>query len=313
MLEIKNISVELKGSDKHFLILRNVSLSLKKGEIIGIAGESGSGKTILAKTILNIITKPVVKTGGEIILDGKPIVTEQDFRQIRGDRISMIFQNPTASLNPVFTIGDQITEAIRTHNPEISVKEAMERAEQLLSEVEIPHPKERLRAYPHQLSGGMNQRVMIAIALSSNPEVLIADEPTTALDVTIQMQIISLLKRLNQEKELSVIFITHDLELLANTAGTCYIMYAGEIMEKLSSEDLKSGNIRHPYTKSLKACVPQIGEKREYLNTIQGTITFNGNEFADKCVFSGRCDRATEKCFKEKPVFSDGFSCHNPY
>ncbi|MGE4318170.1 MAG: ABC transporter ATP-binding protein [Deferribacterales bacterium] len=313
MLEIKNISVELKGSDKHFLILRDVSLSLKKGEIIGIAGESGSGKTILAKTILNLISNPVVKTGGEIILDGKPVVTEQDFRNIRGDRISMIFQNPTASLNPVFTIGDQITEAIRTHHPEISVKEALSMAEQLLSEVEIPHPKERLKAYPHQLSGGMNQRVMIAIALSSSPEVLIADEPTTALDVTIQMQIIRLLKRLNREKGLSVIFITHDLELLANTAEDCYIMYAGEIMEKLAAKDLKSDNIRHPYTKNLKACVPQIGEKREYLNTIQGTITFNGNEFDNKCVFAERCGRKTDICVTKKPEFKNGFCCFNPY
>lgn len=313
MLEIKNISVELKGSDKHFLILRDISLNIEKGGILGIAGESGSGKTILAKTILNIIKPPVVKTAGSIRLNGTELSSEKDFRTIRGGRISMIFQNPTASLNPVFSIGDQITEAIRTHHPKISKDEALKMAENLLTEVEIPHPKERLKSYPHQLSGGMNQRVMIAIALSSSPEILIADEPTTALDVTIQQQIIKLIKRLNSDKGLSVIFITHDLELLSNTAETCCIMYAGEIMEMLSAGDLKSGKIKHPYTKNLKDCVPVLGEKREYLNTIPGTITFNGREFDNRCVFYDRCERRTELCALKKPVLTDGAACHHPY
>lgn len=312
MLEIKNISVELKGSDKHFLILRDVSLKMQKGGIIGIAGESGSGKTILAKTILNIIKKPVIKTEGSIILDGRELLTESDFRSVRGNKISMIFQNPTASLNPVFSVGEQITEAIRTHYPEVSRKEAEERAVKLLTEVEIPHPAERLKSYPHQLSGGMNQRVMIAIALSSNPELLIADEPTTALDVTIQQQIIRLIKKLNVEKNLSVMFITHDLELLANTADTCYIMYAGEIMEIISSADLKNGNIRHPYTKNLKDCVPVVGETREYLNTIPGTITFNSRDFDNRCIFYDRCTKRSPLCAEKKPLLNDGVSCHHP-
>lgn len=196
MLEIINLTIELKNTSNPFIILRDISLTLKKGEILGIAGESGSGKTILAKSILNLISKPVVKTHGIITLDGVTLEVENDFRAVRGSKISMIFQNPpTASLNPVFTIGSQLIETIRIHQPELSSVQARARAVELLTEVEIPHPEERLNTYPHQLSGGMNQRVMIAMALASDPEILIADEPTTALDVTIQAQIVKLLKK----------------------------------------------------------------------------------------------------------------------
>ncbi|MGE4265826.1 MAG: ABC transporter ATP-binding protein [Deferribacterales bacterium] len=313
MLSINNLSVELKSSDNPFIILRDISFSLQKGEILGIAGESGSGKTILAKTILNLIRKPVVKTAGSIILDGRELKDEKDFASVRGAKISMIFQNPTGSLNPVFTVGAQITEAILTHNPKMQKKEAWDKAVALLTEVEIPHPAERMNSYPHQLSGGMNQRVMIAIALSSDPEVLIADEPTTALDVTIQQQILLLIKKLNREKNLSVIFITHDLGLLARIADESYIMYAGEMMERITSADMEKGTMRHPYTRALKACVPVVGDSREYLNTIKGTITFNGRAFDSKCVFADRCERRTEQCLIRKPEFKDGFSCFNPF
>lgn len=313
MLEIKNLSVELKSPDKGFIILRDISFTLNDGEILGIAGESGSGKTILSKTILNLIRKPVIKTAGSIVLDGKELITDKDFMSVRGSRISMIFQNPTSSLNPVFTVGDQITEAILTHNSKMHKKEAFEKAVNLLTEVEIPHPAERMKAYPHQLSGGMNQRVMIAIALASDPEVLIADEPTTALDVTIQQQIIELIKKLNREKGLSVLFITHDIDLLSRVADASYIMYAGEMMERVYTEDMKKGRIRHPYTVNLKNCVPEIGDSRKYLNTIKGTITFNSREFDNKCVFAPRCEKKTELCEREKPEFKNGFACHNPY
>jgi len=313
MLTVNNLTVELKSRDNSFIILRNVSFALKKGEILGIAGESGSGKTILAKTILNLIKKPVVKTGGEIVLDGKAVTAEKDFREIRGSRISMIFQNPTASLNPVFTVGSQIVETIRLHHKGITEKQAGEKAAELLAEVEIPHPKERLNSYPHQLSGGMNQRVMIAMALASEPELLIADEPTTALDVTIQQQIVDLIKKLNREKNLSVIFITHDLSLLSKAADESFIMYAGEIMERLTAAQLKNDGMRHPYTKNLRNCVPHIGEDRTYLNTIAGTITFNSRDFDCACVFHPRCEKATDKCRKEKPLFTGGFSCFHPH
>jgi oligopeptide/dipeptide ABC transporter ATP-binding protein len=313
MLEVKDLRVELESKKSGFIILRDVSFTLNKGDIIGIAGESGSGKTILAKTIMNLISKPVLKTAGEIILDGSKLETEKDFRAIRGEKISMIFQNPTASLNPVYTIGNQLVETIRIHNPNVSHNEAEKRAEKLLTEVEIPHPKERLKSYPHQLSGGMNQRVMIAMALASDPEILIADEPTTALDVTIQMQIVELIKKLNREKQLSVIFITHDLSLLAQAADNSFIMYAGEVMEKVSAEQLRSGTMRHPYTRNLQSCVPRIDDNREFLNTIKGTITFNSSEFDSACIFHPRCEKATEKCRSEKPPFTDVFTCFYPY
>jgi len=313
MLEVKNLTIELKSPSNNFIILRNISFSLKKGEILGIAGESGSGKTILAKSILKLIKKPVVKTDGDIILDGKTLSTDKDFRAIRGEKISMIFQNPTASLNPVYTVGNQIIETIRTHNSKISTKDAEKRAVELLTEVEIPHPQERLNSYPHQLSGGMNQRIMIAMALASDPEVLIADEPTTALDVTIQQQIVDLIKKLNREKNLSVIFITHDLSLLAQVATESYIMYAGEMMERLTSEQLRNDDMHHPYTRNLQSCVPKLNDDREYLNTIKGTITFNNKEFDNSCIFHPRCDKATDKCRTEKPPFTNGFSCFYPF
>lgn len=313
MLEVKNLTIELQNKSDGFIILRDVSFSLQKGEILGIAGESGSGKTILAKSILNLIRKPVVKTGGFIGIDGAEMKTEKDFRAVRGEKISMIFQNPTASLNPVFTVGDQITETIRIHKPAMSAREAKSEAVRLLDEVEIPHPAERLNSYPHQLSGGMNQRVMIAMALASDPEILIADEPTTALDVTIQEQIVELIKRLNREKELSVIFITHDLSLLSRVADESFIMYAGEIMERLSAEQLRENTMRHPYSRNLSNCVPRLDDSREYLNTIKGTITFNGSRFDNACVFHPRCEHAQEKCRTEKPVFENGFSCFYPF
>lgn len=255
----------------------------------------------------------MVKTHGIITLDGVTLEVENDFRAVRGSKISMIFQNPTASLNPVFTIGSQLIETIRIHQPELSSVQARARAVELLTEVEIPHPEERLNTYPHQLSGGMNQRVMIAMALASDPEILIADEPTTALDVTIQAQIVKLLKKLNVEKNLSIIFITHDLSLLAQVADESFIMYAGEIMERLTAGQLKNNGMHHPYTKNLQSCVPRIGDSREYLNTIKGTITFNNSEFDNACVFHPRCDRAADKCRTVKPPFSSGFACFYPY
>jgi oligopeptide/dipeptide ABC transporter ATP-binding protein len=313
MLKVSGLDVELADKKKHFIILKDISFTLSPGEILGIAGESGSGKTILAKTVMNLIKKPVIKTDGEIILDGEKLDNEKQFRKIRGSKISMIFQNPTASLNPVFTVGEQIVEAIRAHDSKISKKDALAKAEKLLEEVEIPHPKERLNSYPHQLSGGMNQRAMIAIALASDPELLIADEPTTALDVTIQQQIVSLIKKLNREKNLSVLFITHDLSLLQQVADESFIMYAGEIMERVTSDDMKNGEMRHPYTHALKKCVPDISDSRDYLNTIEGTITFNSSQFDNSCIFHERCEKAEDKCRTEKPQFMNGCKCHFPY
>ncbi|WP_241654052.1 ABC transporter ATP-binding protein [Geovibrio thiophilus] len=294
--------------------MRDVSLSVQKGEILGIGGESGSGKTILAKTVLGLLSRPVRKLSGEIIFEGKPLETEKDFRSVRGKNVSMIFQNPTASLNPVMKIGTQITEAIRAADKSIGKAEARRKAEQLLREVEIDYPSERLESYPHQLSGGMNQRAMIAIALASNPELLIADEPTTALDVTIQKQIIDLLLKLNKEKHLSIIFITHDLSLMQAISHRCVILYAGEIMEKTDSENLRENRIRHPYTFSLKKCLPTLEEKNEQLYSIPGVIDKNTEEYDNSCVFHKRCFNRIDKCLTEKPKLTENrpFACHNP-
>ncbi|QAR33001.1 ABC transporter ATP-binding protein [Geovibrio thiophilus] len=314
MLFINGLNIGIKNSGKTIHILRDVSLSVQKGEILGIGGESGSGKTILAKTVLGLLSRPVRKLSGEIIFEGKPLETEKDFRSVRGKNVSMIFQNPTASLNPVMKIGTQITEAIRAADKSIGKAEARRKAEQLLREVEIDYPSERLESYPHQLSGGMNQRAMIAIALASNPELLIADEPTTALDVTIQKQIIDLLLKLNKEKHLSIIFITHDLSLMQAISHRCVILYAGEIMEKTDSENLRENRIRHPYTFSLKKCLPTLEEKNEQLYSIPGVIDKNTEEYDNSCVFHKRCFNRIDKCLTEKPKLTENrpFACHNP-
>lgn len=300
MLEVNSLNVTADIKDNPFHILRDVSFNICKGEILGVAGESGSGKSILSKTIIGLINKPVVKTAGDIILCGKKLQTQEDFRSVRGNKISMIFQNPTASLNPVFKIGDQIIETILLHNPSLTKKQAWTKSVELLEEVEIRYPEDRMNSYPHQLSGGMNQRVMIALALSSNPEILIADEPTTALDVTIQKQIINLIKKLNTEKKLSVMFITHDIKLLTDISTRNIIMYSGEIMEIIDSPSLFNGDIKHPYTFSLKKCIPAI-EKRDELYTIPGNVEHNTALFENKCIFENRCFNAKEKCSREKP------------
>ncbi len=314
MLFINGLNIGIKNSGKIIHILRDISLNVRKGEILGIGGESGSGKTILAKTVLGILSRPVEKLSGEIIFEEKPLETEKDFRSVRGRNISMIFQNPTASLNPVMKIGTQITEAIRAADKAISKTEARKKAEQLLREVEIDYPAERLESYPHQLSGGMNQRVMIALALASDPELLIADEPTTALDVTIQKQIIELLLKLNREKNLSIIFITHDLSLMQAISHRCVILYAGEIMEKTDSKDLRENKIRHPYTFSLKKCLPTLDERKETLYSIPGVIDKNTEEYDSSCVFHKRCFNKIDKCLIEKPKLAEDrpFACHNP-
>jgi oligopeptide/dipeptide ABC transporter ATP-binding protein len=314
MLYVSGLNVGIKNSLSYIHILRDISFQVADGEILGIGGESGSGKTILAKTIMGLISDPVKRYSGDIVFDGKALEKEKDFRAVRGKNISMIFQNPTASLNPVMKIGVQLTETLRTADPSLSKADAEKRAEALLREVELDYPKERLESYPHQLSGGMNQRVMIAMALASNPELLIADEPTTALDVTIQKQIIELLLKLNREKKLSIIFITHDLSLMQTVSHRCIILYAGEIMEKIDSNDLREGRIKHPYTKSLKKCIPVLGNPEEQLYSIPGVIEKNTNEFDSSCVFVKRCFNAIDICSKEKPQMDESrpFRCHNP-
>ncbi len=310
MLEIKNLTVELSSPENPFYILRRVSINLKKGCILGLAGESGSGKSVLAKTVMGLNSPPVKTLSGEIILNGKPLETESDFKAARGKKISMIFQNPQASLNPVMTIGAQLTETIRLGR-KISGAKAAEKAAELLSSVEIDRPAERLKAYPHQLSGGMNQRVMIALALASDPEILIADEPTTALDVTIQAQIIKLIMKLNRERRLTTLFISHDLSLLMRICPEIAVLYCGELMEITSGSDLREDRLLHPYTKALKSCIPEIGVKTA-LTTIKGSIGRNDASADSRCIFAERCPRAEKICFESKPAFNGRYACHRP-
>ena len=311
MLQVNNLTVELKSNKEYFYILRDFSIHINKGEIFGLAGESGSGKSVFAKCILGLNKAPIYKTAGEIIVDNICVDSKESLSLIRGKKVSMIFQNPQSALNPVMTIGRQLIETIKLHNKKISKKDAYNMAVSLLKDVEIDMPEERLQSYPHQLSGGMNQRVMIAIALATNPDLLIADEPTTALDVTIQAQIIKLIQKLNKEKNLTTLFISHDLALLASICNNIAVLYSGELMEIVSANDLASGCEKHPYTHALKNCIAQIGSKDE-LTTIKGFIEKNNFLFNEKCIFADRCSNGIEVCCQKKPVFSNGYKCHNP-
>lgn len=311
MLQVNNLTVELKSDKENFYILRDFSLNINKGEIFGLAGESGSGKSVFAKCILGLHKAPIFKTSGEIIVDGINTNDTNSFKLIRGKKVSMIFQNPQSSLNPVMTIGRQLIETIKLHNKNIKKADAYEMAVSLLKDVEIDMPEERLKSYPHQLSGGMNQRVMIAIALATNPDLLIADEPTTALDVTIQAQIISLIQKLNKEKNLTILFISHDLALLSSICNNIAVLYSGELMEIVKAQDLSHGKEKHPYTHALKECIAQIGNKNE-LTTIKGFIEKNNFLYNEKCIFADRCSNGIEICSNKKPVFNNGYKCHNP-
>jgi len=278
-----------------------VSFEVDKGETLGLVGESGCGKSVSALSIMRLIPHPPGKiVDGRITLDGKNLLEleEEEMRQIRGNEISMIFQEPMTSLNPVFTCGNQIEEAIILHQ-KVSKKEARERAIEMLRLVGIPAPEQRVREYPHQLSGGMRQRVMIAMALSCNPSLLLADEPTTALDVTIQAQILELLAHLQRELHMAVIMITHDLGVIAEVADRVAVMYAGKIVEYGEVHDIfkKPG---HPYTQGLLQSIPKLTEFRDRLAVIPGIVP-NPLAFPRGCKFHPRCPVAVDMCQEAEP------------
>ncbi|OUR76948.1 peptide ABC transporter ATP-binding protein [Alphaproteobacteria bacterium 46_93_T64] len=320
LLSVKDLIVEFKTRAGIARVLNKVSLDVHAGEILGIVGESGCGKSMTALSIMGLIPSPPGKiAGGEIELNGENILTASNKRiqQMRGKEISMIFQEPMTSLNPVFCVGDQIAEAILLHE-KATKAEAWERSIKMLDRVGIPEATIRARAYPHELSGGMRQRVMIAMALACNPKVLIADEPTTALDVTVQAQIFDLIKELQQETGTAIIMITHDMGAIAELADRVAVMYAGHVIETGNTEDILT-NPYHPYTRGLIACVPHLEEnpsdERPYLAEIPGVVP-SLTELGKGCTFAPRCSYQSENCVTNRPDLSQitdrhSVSCFN--
>ena len=300
LLEIRNLTVSFPSKGGDLEVVGDVSLRIGEGNIVGVVGESGCGKTLTALSVMGLLPAPPAKVNsGEVLYRGTNLLslTERELRSYRGNRISMIFQEPMSSLNPVYTVGDQIGEVIRVHE-NVSRKEEKKRVLNLLDIVGIPSPSERYSSYPHELSGGMCQRVMIAMALACNPELLIADEPTTALDVTIQAGILSLIKSLRDRLGMAVMLISHDLGVISNVADDVYVLYAGKVVERGSVEELFSAPA-HPYTIGLINSIP--GQSTgEDLYSIKGTIPSPG-EFPKGCRFNNRCEYAEGKCFEAQP------------
>ena len=302
-LDVKGLTISIKTEKGPVHLVEGLDFSVGAGKTLCIVGESGSGKSVTALALIRLLNKALSISGGSAKLDGQDVfaLSDQAMRRVRGSGMSMIFQEPMTSLNPAYTVGDQIIEAVLVHR-QMSKDEARAEAVRLLREVNIPAPEERLAAYPHQLSGGMRQRVMIALALANNPSVLIADEPTTALDVTVQAQILDLLRNLRTRYGAAVIFITHDLGVVREIADEVLVLYAGKVMEMASAEDLFE-DPQHPYTLGLLAAIPS-GRAKEALTVIPGLVPGIG-QFPAGCRFSTRCAFATQKCRDEQPPFTD--------
>lgn len=302
ILEVKNLETSFYTHVGEVKAVRDISFSVKKGEILGIVGESGSGKSVSLKSIMQLIEYPGKIKKGDILFEGRDIldVKEKEMLQIRGKEISMIFQDPMSSLNPVYRIGNQIVESIRFHD-KVSKEEARKRAVELLRMVGIPSPEERINSYPHEFSGGMRQRVMIAMALACHPKLLIADEPTTALDVTIQFQILRLMKQIQEQEGTTIILVTHDLGVVAELCDRVIVMYGGKIMEEGTVEDIFY-RPSHPYTKGLLGSVPSVHGGKERLVPIPGSPPDLLNP-PKGCPFCYRCGNAMELCVEELPEF----------
>ena len=300
LLQIKDLAVEYHTDEDTVYAVNNISLELRKGEALGLVGETGAGKTTVAKSILGILPKVQSEiTSGEILFEGENLLalSEKKMQKIRGNKIAMIFQDPMTALNPIETVGFQITEAIRQHN-KISKYEGQQRACEMLEMVGIP--RERYNEYPHQFSGGMKQRVVIAMALACNPELLLADEPTTALDVTIQAQVLEMMRTLREQMNTSVILITHDFGVVADFCESVAVTYAGEIVEK-GSVDRIFNNAQHPYTQGLFGSLPSLDSKERRLKPIKGLMP-DPTKVQKGCVFCDRCPHATEQCAAVKPT-----------
>ena len=303
ILEVKDLQVQFRTGKKTYLTaIQDVGFQLHKKEILCIVGESGCGKSVTANTILRLLPPQTSKVAqGQILFDGKDIaqLKEKEMREIRGDKISMIFQEPMTSLNPVYRIGDQLVEMYQAHDKKMSKKEAWKKSTEMLKLVGIPAPEERMKSFPHQLSGGMRQRVMIAMALSANPQILIADEPTTALDVTIQAQVLELMKELQEKLGTSIILITHDMGVVAEMADTVLVMYAGQVMEYADARTIFNKPM-HPYTQGLLKSLTRADRDIEELESIKGNVP-SLDQLGVGCRFSNRCDYNCEKCEQSCP------------
>jgi len=310
LLEVIDLKTYFRSDDGLAKAVDGVSFEVYTGRTLGIVGESGCGKTVSCLSVMRLILCPPGEiAGGRVMFDGCDLLTlpEAEMRKIRGNDIAMIFQEPMTSLNPVFTCGDQVIEAIVLHQ-KVGPAEARARALEMFKLVGIPDPGRRLSEYPHQLSGGLRQRVMIAMALSCNPKLLICDEPTTALDVTIQAQILNLLKQLQRELGMAIIMITHDLGVIAETADWVVVMYAGKIVESAQVREIYH-RPQHPYTIGLQKAIPRMGEERERLNQIEGIVP-TPLEFPSGCKFHPRCPLADERCAREEPPLVPVFGDH---
>ncbi|MCP5036403.1 MAG: ABC transporter ATP-binding protein [Rhodobacteraceae bacterium] len=303
VLDVRDLNTVFRTRNGEVHAVNHVSFSLKKGELLGVVGESGSGKSVTMMSLIGLLPSPPAEVRqGQVLFDGRDLLqTDADtLRDIRGARIGFVFQDPMTSLNPVFTVGFQLREPLKRHMG-MSKRAANKRAVELLELVGIPDAAQRLKDYPHQFSGGMRQRVMIAIALACDPEVLIADEPTTALDVTIQAQILELVKELRQKLGMAIIWITHDLGVIAGIADRVLVMYGGQVVEQAPVREVFK-NPQHPYTKALLETIPHVrGERAERLQVIEGQPPMLGDA-PTACPFRTRCPQAFERCARENPA-----------
>jgi peptide/nickel transport system ATP-binding protein len=304
LLRVEKLRVEFPTRRGTLVAVDDISFHIDEGEVLGVVGESGAGKSLTGAAIIGLLEPPGRVAGGQIIFAGKRIdnIGQEKMRRLRGDQIAMIFQDPLTSLNPLFTVGRQLTETIRTH-VSIDEREAKARAIELLNEVGIPAADRRVDQYPHQFSGGMRQRVVIALALAANPRLIIADEPTTALDVSIQAQIITLLKRLCRDYGTSVMLITHDMGVIAETADRVAVLYAGRIVEVGPVQDVIK-RARHPYTHGLMSSIPVMRHDVEQLVQIDGTMP-RLTDIPSGCAFNPRCPKVFEYCRAERPELID--------
>jgi peptide/nickel transport system ATP-binding protein len=304
LLEVNNLRVEFPTRHGTLLALDDISFSIEPGEILGVVGESGAGKSLTGAAIIGLLEPPGRVAGGEIRFEGQRIdnLSREQMRSIRGRKIGAIFQDPLTSLNPLYTIGRQLIETIRTHLP-MSEEEARQRAIKLLQETGIPAAEERIEQYPHQFSGGMRQRVVIALALAAEPKLIVADEPTTALDVSIQAQIISLLKRLCKDHGAAVMLVTHDMGVIAETCDRVAVLYAGRVAEIGPVQDVIH-RPSHPYTQGLMGSIPAMGEDRERLLQIDGSMP-RLNKIPNGCAFNPRCPNVMDRCRVDRPDLMD--------